>query len=96
MPAGVPDAVRDRFAGAWDSGDPWGSSMGLHFAICDRLADADADIPDEWQFSQSPMGSDVDAYEYQELEGVSVADLLEAGAVLHAFEERMQAEGCDY
>jgi hypothetical protein len=78
--------------------DPWGASMGWHFAIADWVTDQGGDIPGEWGYRPSMGGSEREAPEYQALEegNFPVADVEQAGAVLHKLEDRLKAEGKDY
>lgn len=80
--------------------DPWGQVMGWLFAVCDVLTDSGLGTPPEWDFHQSPMGSDTDSYEYQTLQDLYVDytddDLLAFGHFLNREADQLRAAGQDY
>jgi hypothetical protein len=89
------EIMRDSF----DGGDAWGSVMEWWFAIADYLTDLDPDsVPQDWQFRQSPIGSDVDSYAYQMLanEQPTAEQLIHAGNVLSRYAAQLKLAGMDY
>lgn len=93
------ETMRDSF----DGGDPWGSTMGWCFAIADVVTEIDASqVPSEWEFRQSPMGANTEAYEYQEIletmrdSGASLYDLIDAGNVLTRYAAQLKLAGMAY
>lgn len=50
--------------------DEWGTTMSYWFAIADYLSDMNDIVPDEWEFRQSPFGSDTESYEYQMIDEI--------------------------
>lgn len=46
-------ALRDLWS--LDSGDPWGETMRMQFAIAEELFRRGCRIPDEWRFRPSPL-----------------------------------------
>ena len=78
--------------------DGWGTCMAWLFALADYMADMGRDIPDEWRFIQSPMGSDTDSYEYQTLLEMypSEDDCNRLGAILWRYRGLLIHTGKDY
>lgn len=78
--------------------DEWGTTMGWWFAIADYLTDQGAEIPEEWEFRQSPFGSDTETIEYQELVEIeaSIEDALFAGRVFAKYAGYLKSIGADY
>jgi hypothetical protein len=51
------------------SGDHYGNCMSWAFALCDYLCDiGESDKTTKWNFRQSPIGSDNESFEYQQIE----------------------------
>lgn len=94
--------VIERMRDSFDGGDPWGSTMEWWFALADVISGIDASqIPSEWEYRQSPMGADTDSWAYQEIisevcDGVTLEDLLHAGAVLTRYASMLKLAGMDY
>lgn len=88
------ETMRDSF----DGGDPWGSTMEWWFAIADYTTDTYGDTPAEWEFRQSPCGSNEDAYAFQQLDDLrpSEAQLLHAGNVLSRYAAQLKLAEMDY
>lgn len=78
--------------------DEWGTTMGWWFAIADYLTDLGVEVPEDWEFRQSPFGSDTEAYEYQELLDLraSAEDALFAGRVFTKYAGYLKSIGEDY
>lgn len=95
----VLETMRDSF----DGGDPWGSVMAWWFAVCDVISDIDpAQVPAAWEFRQSPMGSDTESFEYEQIletmaaDGVTLETLQHAGWVLCRYAAQLKLSGLDY
>ena len=93
------ETMRDTF----DGSDAWGSVAAWHFAIADVISEIDPDqVPEEWQYRQSPFGVDTEAYEYDQIietmrdEGATLDDLIHAGNVLHRYAIQLKLAGLDY
>lgn len=100
----VPNATAGYYAlrqitVAHDDSDPYGWAMSWWFAICDRLHFAtDTTVPDEWQFSPSPLGptSSDDEYKSEILQDFSDRQLCYVGEVLHRYVALLKLNGKDY
>lgn len=97
------NAVLETMRDTFDSGNAWGSVAAWHFAICDVIGEIDPDqVPEEWQFRQSPFGADTEAYEYSAVietmagDGVVLDDLIRAGNILHRYATQLRLAGLDY
>lgn len=95
--------IIERMRDTFDGGDAWGSTMGWWFAIADVVTEIDpSQVPSEWEFRQSPMGSNTEAYEYQEIletmrdDGATLEDLLDAGNILTRYAAQLKLAGMDY
>lgn len=95
----VLETMRDTF----DGGDPWGSAVAWHFAIADVITEIDpAQVPEAWEFQQSPFGADTEAYEYNAVietmrdNGAVLEDLIHAGNVLARYTHLLMLAGKDY
>jgi hypothetical protein len=81
----------------FDSGDAWGSTMAWLFAVADALTDKAPDlVPPQWQFRQSPFGSDKSQYEYEIAAEWNTATLIRLGNALSRYAARLKAAGLDY
>lgn len=95
--------VIERMRDTFDSYDSWGSNMGWFFALADVVTEIDPDaVPAEWEFRQSPFGSDTESYEYQEIrelvdnEGVTLEVLLHAGKIMSRYDNLLRLAGMNY
>lgn len=84
--------------------DEWGTTMSWMFAICDYLTDGNVEVPREWEFRQSPFGSDTEAYEYQIIDEIFIHSddddktqtLIHAGDILVRYAHLLKSLGKDY
>lgn len=96
----VIESLRD----SWDGGDNWGSALTALFAVCDVMSDLSIEIPSEWEFSQSIMGSDDEDYNYvtvmEALQDLNVFErsrvLTHAGWILHRLTHVLDLAGQSY
>ena len=79
------------------SGDAWGECMGWLFALADWIH-GKWEVPEEWEFRQSPMGPDRTVYEYKEIASIRPGkrDSLAFGTYLWNIRQVCIAEGKDY
>lgn len=92
----------DNF-GDWH-GDVWGTALGSQFSIAEALYQANAEIPEEWEFEPSPfrMGLPEDDLLAQEIYSQVNAgrftwdDVRAAGCALSAMVEHYRATGKSY
>lgn len=86
----------------WDSGDTYGSTVSVLFAIADVLTELDpALVPADWQFRQSPFGPDTEAWEYEAIheamaDGATVEDLQHAAKVFERLDTMNRLTGLEY
>lgn len=81
----------------FDSGDRWGSSMGMFFDAADELCRRGDDIPHEWGYRPSPFGpSDPETFEAEILVDADSDDILRLGRVLHRYTTRLDKAGHSY
>ncbi len=78
-----------------DIADPWGSSMNLHFSICDQLNDRGEYTPASWGYKPSASIGTGD-YWHQVLIDYDTSVLIEAGLILHRYESRLDNLGLSY
>lgn len=89
--------LRNELRIGWDSGDRWGSTMGLFFDACDELYRRGEDIPDAWGFRASPLGvGEPDTLEGEILLDALSDDILRLGNVLDRYRGMLIAQGEDY
>lgn len=82
-----------------DSGDSWGSVMAWWFAVADEIYfGRDFEVPGEWRFRPSPLGSqnDPEMYETECVREASDEALQRFGAVLTRYASMLRAAGKDY
>lgn len=95
--------IIERMRDSFDGGDAWGSTMEWWFAIADVITEIDpSQVPSDWEFRQSPFGSNEDSFAYQEIvalmveDGITLDDLVPAGNVLTRYAAQLKLEGMDY
>ncbi len=104
--------LRSDFRHWFDPGDKWGSVTNFRFAISEVLYHTDNEIPDEWEFGDSPMHPEGFAYWddddmvedyieqelfYSLLNGyISASDLIRFGKVLYRYSHLLEKAGKDY
>ena len=78
--------------------DPWGSAMGVFFAVADELTARGVPCPEVWHFRPSPFGQECEGYAYESLQELkpSDAELLRLGAFLHRLTGRCERAGLSY
>lgn len=84
--------------------DPLGTTYSFWFPIADHLTDRHIPTPEEWEFRQSPLGSNKTDTIYCIISD-TIADLpvpeqnrqlLQAGKVLTRYAQLLKSEGYDY
>ena len=75
--------------------DPWGDTMSWWFATAEVLYHNGVKLPDEWEFSDSPMHpSSADEWDHEY--GWNTDDLLRFGKVLTRYATLLKTAGKDY
>ena len=81
----------------WDSGDRWGSAMGLFFDVAEELDRRDEDIPAEWGYRAGALGvGDPESFEAEILTDADSDDILRLGRVLHRYTGMLDRAGHSY
>lgn len=81
----------------YDSGDPWGSTMGWWFSVAGEMWERGLAIPDAWQYRASPFGGrDPDAYETPICESATDEALILFGRAMNRYAGILKAAGRDY
>ncbi len=101
--------IRTEFLAEFDEGDKYGSSVEWQFAIAETLFHHGYELPQEWEFSDSPMhsGDDYEWYydtdysamyltELLECEKITETDLVTFGHVLFRYIGILREAGLDY
>ena len=83
----------------WDSGDAYGSVMGLWYPLAAVLTLDHSGTPPDWHYIPGGLGpnlADEDTYLVELYRETSEADLLRLGAVLNRAYRRIDARGDSY
>lgn len=89
-----------------DNYDKWGNCSTWAFALCDFLTDMEKETdkklcPDYWEFRQSPLGSNSDEIEYQEIKtaienDTTLEELLKFSDILYRYYNLLKKHGYNY
>lgn len=83
------------------SGDKWGNCMAWAFALCDYLYERGL-CPEYWEFQQSPMGSNEEDFQYEQISAlvengdITVNDILNFSKVLYRYHNILISQDKDY
>ena len=95
----APETLSPELRMAWDSGDAWGSCMGLLFDVAAELYWRGEGPPDAWEYRPGAAGGDPrekDSYTAGCCEDAATSDLLSWGEALRELREEIIAAGLDY
>ena len=92
------DDLKREYRLAGDSGDPWGTCMGVWFDIAEWLYCAGEDVPDHWHFQPGAGMSEPepDSYWTELFREVDPDTLREFGNLLQRLSHILRAQGRDY
>lgn len=95
--------IIERLRDSFDSYDMYGSTVSVLFAIADVLTEIDPGlVPAEWEFRQSPFGSDTEDYNYQVIieamrdDGATLEHLEHAAKVFERLDRLNRLTGLEY
>jgi len=84
---------------AVDSGDRWGSYIGIHFDICEHIEYKGDNAPDNWGYRRGAVSGDtreIDSYWFDIFDNSSIDQLIEIGNFLELRTKRLVLLGEGY
>lgn len=81
----------------WDSGDRWGSAMGMFFDVAETLYRREAEIPTEWGYRPGAGGvGEPETWEAEIMIDADTPDLIRLGKVLDRYTGMLDRAGESY
>lgn len=78
--------------------DKWSASMNCFFELCDHLNERPEDVPNEWEFKPSILGSELDneSYYFELFNNCTDAQLINLGNFLYRLTTILRDKGHSY